>query len=152
MKVNPRKESGRRLRRPPKIKSDASSEWLGSLAEKVSYVGSEAHKKDSGNFGVGARPRPDATLCDEVRIDDKAVAESLLKAGIEAGLVSEQMENGYPKRVWSVQGDLVFEARLQNEETGEYHGYPLLKEVDEVRNSILAHVAKNHEQQLRISN
>ena len=138
---------GRKPGPSPRIKQDCSPEWLESLAGRVSYTGSEAHKRNAGNFGVGTRPRPDATLCDEVKIYDKEVAERLLKGGVEAGLVSEQTDNDYPKQIWSVQDDLVFEAQLENREQGTYHGYPLLNRVDSRRQSILTHLEKAHGQQ-----
>jgi len=43
------------------------------------------------------------------------------------GLISIQERNGWPQNVWSVTDDgIPLEAQLDNEETGSYHGYPML--------------------------
>ncbi len=34
-------------------------------------------------------------------------------------------ENGYPRYVWYLDEDVLYEARLTNSGNGEYHGYPL---------------------------
>lgn len=38
------------------------------------------------------------------------------------------MRNGWPQNVWAVSesGD-AFEAQLENQDTGTYHGYPMLE-------------------------
>ena len=71
-------------------------------------------------------PRPGATLCDEAGVTHKQVARELLRAGIEMGMVSRQMRDGWPQNIWAVSDDSVpFEAELENPLKGEYHGYPM---------------------------
>ena len=82
------------------------------------------------------------------RFDSGAVdGFASLSRPLRHGLVSEQTDNDYPKQIWSVQDDLVFEAQLENREQGTYHGYPLLNRVDSRRQSILSHLEKAHGQQ-----
>lgn len=55
----------------------------------------------------------------------------LLREGIRRGLISEQFHSNWPQNVWSVSEDNeVFEAQLENKETGAYHGYPVPKDDD----------------------
>jgi hypothetical protein len=83
-------------------------------------------------------PRPGATLCDEAGVTRKEVASNLLRAGIEMGMFSKQMRNGFPQNIWAVNNDgLPFEAELENEEKGEYHGYPMQLD-DDFRHVVLS--------------
>lgn len=48
---------------------------------------------------------------------------------IELGNVGAPFEgSGFPRYVWCRQGDSVYEARLVNQELGQYKGYPLKAE------------------------
>ena len=115
-------------------------EELASYAQKTAYAGSKAHKRAPGDFGLGTvmSPRPGATLCDEAGVLDKAAASDLLRVGIEKGMVSKQMRNGFPQNIWAVNDNgMPFEAELQNELAGEYHGYPMQRD-DDFRNLVLS--------------
>ena len=100
-----------------------------TLLRTVRYAGSPYHKRNPGDFGLTppSAPRQNATLCDDVGVSRRATALGLLQGGIRQGLISQQTRNDYPVRIWSVRSSdgMVFEARLENEEQGEYHGYPL---------------------------
>jgi hypothetical protein len=65
------------------------------------------------------------SLCDSVEIFSRKEAEKLLQNGIERGVISVQIERGWPRIVWAVRDGAVLEARLDNAEQGTYHGYPL---------------------------
>lgn len=98
------------------------------LSERVSYCGNPAHKKNPGDFGLTppSGPRPGKSLCDAAAIFEKDVATRLLKEGLRRGLVSAHFDGEWPKVIWSVTEDgIVLEARLENRETGAYHGYPI---------------------------
>lgn len=98
------------------------------LSRKVNYCGNPAHKKNPGDFGLTppSGPRAGKSLCDVAAIFEKDVASSLLKEGVMRGLVSMQFDGEWPKVIWSVTADeIVLEARLENRETGAYHGYPM---------------------------
>lgn len=99
-----------------------------NLAEKASYSGNPAHKKNPGDFGLTppAAPRPAKSLCDAAKIFERRETTRLLKEGLRRGFVSEQQDRGWPKAIWAVSDDgVVLEARLDNAEKGSYHGYPL---------------------------
>jgi hypothetical protein len=98
------------------------------LAARVQYTGNPQHKRNPGDFGLvpPAAPRQNATLCDAAGVFTQAEASALLKAGVEAGLVSERIEQGFPTQIWSIRNDgVVFEAELENPRLGHYHGYPM---------------------------
>jgi hypothetical protein len=48
----------------------------------------------------------------------------LLRRAIVAGCVDE-FKKDFPSRVWAFINDTLHEARLHNEQLGEYHGFPL---------------------------
>lgn len=101
---------------------------LAALAKTVSYKGSPYHKANPGDFRLTppALPRLDKTLCDRAQIFKRGTALKLLRSGVRKGLVSERFVGDWPQNVWSVARDgTVFEAQLDNRETGTYHGYPL---------------------------
>lgn len=111
-----------------RIKTETRPAELEELVDRVSYGGNPEHKKNPGDFGLSppAQPRPDKTLCDEAGVFKTEDAKELLKQGIRKGLVSEQMRGGYPRNVWAVTGDgIPLEAQLDNEQQGNYHGYPM---------------------------
>ena len=98
------------------------------LSNSVRYTGNPGHKRNPGNFNLvpSSAPRQNATLCDDAVVIKHQTALRLLRQGIRQGLISKQIRNSYPAQVWVVRNDgVVFEAQLENEERGEYHGYPL---------------------------
>ncbi len=126
-------------KRKLKALGNVDANQLESLAQKVTYGGNPAHKSHRGDFGLtppsAADPRK--TLCDGVQIFRHKVALSLLREGVRRGCISEQADNGWPKHIWAVAEDgTPVEAKLDNIEKGNYHGYPLQKK-DSFRESIL---------------
>ena len=118
-----RKETRRRIR-AERLTQDERAH----LSENASYEGSPYHKRNPGDFGLTppARPRPDATLCDEAGVFSKAKAADLLAIAIERGIVSEATAAGvFPKQMWVYDGNNVFEAMYGGSQTGCYHGYPI---------------------------
>lgn len=129
----------RRLRVSPDFGS------LAKLASSIRYTGNPEHKRNPGDFGLTppSHPRADKTLCDSVNIFSKREAESLLKAGVEKGLVSEREQNGYPQNIWAVTvNGYPLEAQLENPEQGTYHGYPM-PETDPFCEQVLAAWSKS---------
>jgi len=105
---------------------------------RVSYQGNPVHKRNPGTFSgtefTGLRQGK--TLCDAAEIFDQDVALKLLQEGIRRGLISVQERNGWPQNAWAIgEKGLPLEAMLTNEQTGEYHGYPL-QENDPLREDI----------------
>lgn len=105
-------------------------EELIALAESLRYGGNPEHKSDPGDFDLTppSAPRSDKTLCDRAGIRLKSQALSILQSGVRKGLISRQARGTgrFPQNVWAVTDDgNAFEARIENEETGSYHGYPM---------------------------
>jgi hypothetical protein len=70
-------------------------------------------------------------------IDCRADAQALLEEGTRRGLVSQQINGGYPQNVWAVTpAGVPLEAMLDNAELGTYHGYPM-PEADPLRTEVL---------------
>jgi hypothetical protein len=110
------------------------------LVASIRYGGNPEHKRNPGDFGLTppACPRPDKALCDTVGVFSRDEALSLLQNGIERGLVSERFVGSYPQNIWSVApSGIPLEAELENQELGQYHGYPL-PEGDPFREVVLA--------------
>ena len=120
-KVNPK----RRILRSPQPTD------LARWAKRARYVGNPDHKRNPGDFGLDppSSPRVGKTLCDGAGVFQLKEAQSLLRQGIEKGLVSEQMRNGWPQNIWSVAPNgTPLEAMLDNQTEGTYHGYPMLSD------------------------
>ena len=112
---------------------------LNELTGKVRYVGSPYHKRAPGDFGLTppAQPRPDKTLCDQAGIFSVAAAQHWLEEGIRRGMISPNMQGGFPKHIWAVTDEgIVLEAKYNNEGPGNYHGCPLF-EPDPFRKIVL---------------
>src|SRR5579871_1496682 len=104
---------------------------LYELAVRVSYGGNPVHKLNPGDFDLSppSTPRPNKTLCDGANICKRADALALLREGIRRGLIRIQERKGWPQNVWAVTNDgITLEGQLDNQETGSYHGYPMLQD------------------------
>lgn len=115
-----------------------SPKQLCDLANRASYTGNPEHKQRPNDYGLAppSSPRPGKTLCDAAGDFPRAQAEELLRNGFVRGLVSCQARNGWPQNVWSVQDGAAFEAQLENETAGTYHGYPM-PDNDDFRKDVL---------------
>lgn len=102
------------------------------------YGGNPEHKSKPSDFGLvpPTSPRAGKTLCDKTRDFSKAEALQLLSGGFIKGMVSLQEHNGWPQNVWAVLDDEPYEAQLENQEQGIYHGYPMPAD-DDFRRIIL---------------
>ena len=99
-----------------------------NLSLRVTYGGNPDHKRNPGDFGLTppSNPRSAKSLCDDAGIVTREEAERLLRRGVELGLVSEQLRNGWPQNIWAVAANgVAVEAMLENEVLGTYHGYPM---------------------------
>lgn len=60
-----------------------------------------------------------------------------MRGGVLEGLISDQRRGGFPQNIWAVtSNEIPFEAQLDNQETGTYHGYPM-PEADPFREVVL---------------
>lgn len=101
---------------------------LKEIASGVPYGGHPHHKRSPGDFGLTppAAPRPNKSLCDGVSIFQRAEATRHLVEGIRRGTISPDADQGFPRHVWSLTEEgQVLEARCDDFEAGQYHGYPL---------------------------
>jgi hypothetical protein len=122
-----------------RIRTVTDTAALIPLSARVVYVGNPAHKINPGDFGLAppSSPRPDKTLCDGVKIFERAKAQALLSDGVRRGLISVQERAGVPQNIWAVSDDgTPLEAQLDNQEQATYHGYPM-PEADPLRKEIL---------------
>ncbi len=121
------------------IRQGSDPGYLSELAGKITYGGNPEHKRNPGDFGLTppSQPRPNKSLCDAVNIFSRREAITLLKSGVEKGLISVNEVNGFPQNIWAVTGDgQPLEAQLENPEQGVYHGYPI-PETDPFRDLVL---------------
>lgn len=147
------KKPGKRSDIPPRdsdndnrrLQDNVDQNSLATLKTTINYAGHPKHKRNPHLFGLGQfnGKRGDETLCDKHAGFTKAQMAgipSLLQRGLEAELVGERI-------VWSIADDgWIFEARLTNRETNEYHGYPVRpsESIAELVFKRFAHWAKRH--------
>jgi hypothetical protein len=97
---------------------------LQRAAERAEYRSSPYHRTAGSPMGTPvARRWPHASKCPPIW--DRQSATRALREGLRAGRVSAAWEGGFPKHVWHLDGETLYEARLSNRELGEYHAYPL---------------------------
>jgi hypothetical protein len=109
------------------------------LAARAIYTGSGVHKRFPAVYGFGpnASPRPSKSICDGIRVVPREEAEQLLRNGVLKGMLSEPWEEGFPKYIWSVDGQgEAYEAKTHPNDRGQYHGYRL-EESDPMRALVL---------------
>ena len=97
---------------------------LAAVAAQVDYIGSPEHK-DMPTFAGMPKRRANASICPRELADKKDVVVSWLREAIREGAVGAFWESGFPRYVWYVDGDRVYEARLVNRGLGQYKGFPL---------------------------
>ena len=100
---------------------------LVSVAAKTVYVGSPEHK-DCLSFAGQPRPRSDASICDRNLAWKQSELTEWLREGIRNGLTGHPWEGGFPRYAWCKKDGVGYEARLVNQGTGEYKGYPLTED------------------------
>jgi hypothetical protein len=104
---------------------DADGPTRERLAVRVRYSGNGAHKTYTSPNGewVPSLRRGKAS-CWKIDESDWPRLVILLRRAIVAGCVDE-FKRDFPSRVWAFINDTLHEARLHNEQLGEYHGFPL---------------------------
>jgi len=113
-----------RLGRPPKsVDQDCSRSRCRRAAERAKYGGSPYHKRGAGGVGRGFKF---ANKCDKKW--DADTATTCLKKALESCQVSADWRGDFPRNVWYVDEGTAYEAVLTNQESGEYHAYPIHRE------------------------
>ena len=102
-----------------------SDETLDRLCQ-ARYTGVCYHKsRRSPDYDFAPCPRPDKSLCDDLRPISLLEATRLFRSGIRLAMVSGYLEHGLPKRVWAVDdAGQAYEAMLGGD-GATYHGYRL---------------------------
>lgn len=91
------------------------------------YLCSPYHK-EGWAVGIPPRSRTDSpSKCPKYLTIEKA--QALLSLGFQKKYYVGPTKNRWPNKIWSFchdeNGNQFFEAKLSNQETGEYHGYPV---------------------------
>lgn len=89
----------------------------------VRYTGSPYHRSPGSKAGPTAKRAGVTSKCPPTWTN--ASATEALRRSIFEARVSQYWEGGFPRYVWYLDGDVLYEARLTNQGNGEYHGYPL---------------------------
>lgn len=119
----------RRPRHHRGIRSGQISNWPNNVgtpkdvADQVTYTGSAVHK----NYPSPAGPpglRADKAKCDRYAVENWPLLVDALQQAIRARCVSN-FRGAFPERVWVWINDVLHEARLTNQATGDYHGFPV---------------------------
>lgn len=96
---------------------------LEALAARASYVGSSEHKSYP-SFAGPPKLRSDASKCDPKLADAEEIT-GWLRTAIRTGFIGAPWEGDFPRYAWHRLDQVVYEARLVNQELGQYKGYPL---------------------------
>jgi hypothetical protein len=94
-----------------------------AAAVNVRYTGSPYHRSPGSKGGPIAQRVGLTSKCPPSWTNLEATR--ILRVAITEARVSMIWEGGYPRYVWYLDGDVLYEARLTNSGNGEYHGYPL---------------------------
>lgn len=97
---------------------------LTAIAEEVKYVGSPEHKA-TPSFAGRPAPRADASLCDASLASQRDVVQAWLRQALCRGDCGGPWEGRFPRYVWCRAGEVAYQARLTNRDTGEYKGHPI---------------------------
>ena len=100
---------------------------LEQVASQAVYVGSPEHK-DLPSFAGPPKLRSDASCCPRELAKKQDLVTEWLRFAIRRGATGELWEGNFPRYVWFLSGETVFEARLVNKVAGWYKGFPLEKE------------------------
>jgi hypothetical protein len=92
-------------------------------ASKARYTGSPYHRSPGSKAGIVAQRVGLTSRCPPNWTNIEATR--VLRLAISEGYVSAIWEQCFPRYVWHKDDDVLYEARLTNSGTGEYHGYPL---------------------------
>src|SRR5690606_9826605 len=97
---------------------------LREAATTAWYGGSAYHRPAGSKMGPpAARRHPHASKCDPRWTKD--MATQALREAIRAGRVSMAWDGTFPRYAWHQEDAALYEARLTNSQSGEYHAYPL---------------------------
>lgn len=121
-----------RQRGPEDFKPGIIAPWpagkplAAEVAARARYVPSGEHKNypsPEGLWTLGSRS--DKAKCHHFLEADWPRLVETLRQAIQAPVVNQEFRGDFPSRVWAYINGVLHEARLSNQQTGEYHGFPL---------------------------
>lgn len=96
------------------------------VASRVSYVPDGKHKAYPAPNGEWSYFRStEGTRCPPIPREGWPQVQDALRAAICAGVVGGQFRGAFPSRAWVYLNGRLCEARLSNQDAGQYHGFPL---------------------------
>lgn len=96
------------------------------IAQRVGYLPDGKHKDYPAPNGEWDHVRSsEGTKCARVLPEHQITIVEALQEAIVAGVVSEEFRGDFPARIWAYVDNRLHEARLSNQEQGQYHGFPL---------------------------
>jgi hypothetical protein len=93
------------------------------VADRVTYTGNAIHKSYPSLAGAPAL-RADKAKCDRYAREQWPRLLDALRTAIRAGYVGD-FRGGFPDRAWVWINGVLHEARLTDQGTGDYHGFPI---------------------------
>ncbi|MGH7142851.1 MAG: hypothetical protein ACREJ2_01810 [Planctomycetota bacterium] len=97
------------------------------MACTAKYVPYGKHKNYASPLWSFVRSS-DASKCDSIGAKHFDRLTALLREAIKAPGVSAEFRGNYPAHVWAYVNDVLHQGMLMNQETGVYHGFPLILE------------------------
>jgi hypothetical protein len=98
-----------------------------SVAAEVFYRPSGEHKNypsPTGSWTLSTT-KSDKAKCAKIAQAGWPAVQEALRSAIRCSCVSRDFRGKFPSRAWAFINDVLHEARLTNEWSGEYHGFPL---------------------------
>jgi len=110
--------------KPKRLDSNPDKTMLAAAAASASYDGDSNpyHCRGSRGQPMSSRIKP-ASRCPK-RWSDEDVTR-VLREAMSRGNVSETWEDGFPRYVWHIDGNVVYEARHTRGPIGSFHAYPI---------------------------
>lgn len=97
-----------------------------TVAARVKYIPSGEHKTYPSRKRLWTFDhRSHKAKCDHFAGDPWPELKATLQRAIETPVVSAEFRGEFPSRVWAYVNGILHEARLSNQQRGEYHGFPL---------------------------
>ena len=110
--------AGKRKRLAASVETASTSR----AANAATYQASEYHCRGSSGAPRRTRVKPASPCPQDWTVKE---AQEALRVAIVNGRVSELWDDEFPRYVWHVQGDTIYEARHTRGPSGTYHAYPI---------------------------
>ena len=119
-----------RIRDNPKSRKvlppPAEAPPIEEIAQKARYAGSTHHRTMPDKHGRSPTNKRGRTKCPKDLQQNPDLVQEWLKQGILLRQFGKFAKGDkFPRVVWYKDGETIFEARLTNRASGEYHGFAL---------------------------